>query len=140
MILVSPDTVVRRAAFDFAKGPIMTQKKLTISALSNAVETRDSAALQAYYDDNAVLTIIDSINTPSKPRTIKGKRDIGAFLDDVCSREMTHTIDTGIVDGKTLAYVERCQYVDGTRVIASSTAELGPHGIVRQTTVQAWDS
>ena len=118
----------------------MTQKTPTISGLRSAVESRDSAALQSFYDDNAVLTIIDSINTPSKPRTIKGKRDIGAFLDDVCSRDMVHEIDTGIIDSKTLAYVERCQYADGTRVVASNTAELGPNGIVRQTVVQAWDS
>ena len=118
----------------------MTQKTPTISGLRSAVESRDSAALQSFYDDDAVLTIIDSINTPSKPRTIKGKRDIGAFLDDVCSRDMTHTIDTGIIDSKTLAFVERCQYADGTRVVASNTAELGPNGIVRQTVVQAWDN
>jgi hypothetical protein len=123
-----------------AKEPIMTKNNLTITGLKSAVESRDSAALQAYYADNAVLTIIDSINTPSKPRVIKGKRDIAAFLDDVCGRDMIHAIDTGIVDGKTLAYVERCQYADGTRVVASNTAELGPSGIVRQTTVQAWDS
>jgi hypothetical protein len=70
----------------------MTQKIPTISGLRIAVEARDSDALNSYYDDNAVLTIIDSINTPSKPQTIKGKGGIGAFLDDVCSRDMTHTI------------------------------------------------
>ena len=118
----------------------MTQNKLTISGLRTAVEARDSATLASYFADNAVLTIIDSINTPSKPRTINGKRDISAFLDDVCGRDMTHTIDAGITDRKSLAYVERCQYADGTRVIASNTAELGPNGIVRQTIVQAWDS
>jgi hypothetical protein len=118
----------------------MTLKTPTISGLRTAVESRDSKALRSFYDDNAVLTIIDSINTPSKPRTITGKRDIGAFLDDVCGRDMTHTIDTGVIDGKTLAYVERCAYSDGTRVVASNTAELGPNGIVRQTIVQAWDS
>lgn len=118
----------------------MAQQKLTLSGLKSAVEKRDAMALQSYYDENAVLTIIDSINTPSKPRTIKGKRDIAAYLNDVCGRDMTHTIDTGIVDNKTLAYVERCQYVDGTRVVSSNTAELGAHGIVSQTTVQAWDS
>jgi hypothetical protein len=118
----------------------MTTNNFTIPGLKRAVESRNSAALQAYYADNAVLTIIDSVNTPSKPRIINGKRDIGVFLDDVCSRDMVHAIDSGIVDGKTLAYVERCQYADGTRVVASNTAELGPNGIVRQTIVQAWDS
>jgi hypothetical protein len=119
---------------------MMTQKKPTISGLRKAVESRDAATLLSFYADDSVLTIIDSINTPSKPRTIKGKRDIGAFLDDVCSRDMTHTIDTGMIDDKTLAYVERCQYAGGMRVVASNTAELGPNGIVRQTVVQAWDS
>ncbi len=118
----------------------MTKKIPTIVGLRKAVETRDSAALTSYCDNEAELTIIDSINTPSKPRTISGKRDIGAFFDDVCSRDMTHTMDSGIIDTKMLAYVERCQYADGTRVVASNTAELGPNGIVRQTIVQAWDS
>lgn len=118
----------------------MPHRKPTLSGLRSAVESRDSAALQAYYSDDAVLTIIDSINTPSKPRTIAGKRDIGAFFDDVCGRDMTHTIDSGILDSKMLAFVQRCQYADGTRVVASNTAEIGPNGIVRQTVVQAWDS
>lgn len=118
----------------------MTHQKPTIGGLRSAVESRDAAALKSFYDDNAVLTIIDSINTPSKPRTISGIREIGAFLDDVCGRDMTHSIDSGIVDSKALAYVERCKYSDGTRVVASNTAELGPNGIVRQTIVQAWDS
>lgn len=118
----------------------MTRKKPTISGLRNAVESRDSASLLSYYADDAVLTIIDSINTPSKPRVIRGKRDIGAFLDDVCGRDMTHSIDSGMVNAKSLAFVERCQYATGMRVVASNTAELGPDGIVRQTTVQVWDS
>ncbi len=115
-------------------------KTPTISGLRSAVEARDSATLTSYFDDDAVLTIIDSINPPSKPRTIAGKRDIGAFLDDVCARDMTHTIDSGMIDNKSLAYVEHCKYADGTRVVSSNTAELGPNGIIRQTIVQAWDS
>jgi hypothetical protein len=118
----------------------MTRKAPTISGLRKAVETGDAASLKALYADNAVITIIDSINTPSKPKTITGLREIGAFIDDVYSRDMTHTIDTGIVDGTMLAFVESCKYSDGTRVIASNTAELGPDGIVKQTVVQAWDS
>lgn len=118
----------------------MTRNAPTISGLRKAVETGDAASLKALYADNAVITIIDSINTPSKPRTIAGAQEIGAFLDDVYSRDMTHAIETGVVDDKMLAFVESCKYSDGTRVIASNTAELGPYGIIRQTVVQAWDS
>jgi len=112
----------------------------TIAGIRKAVESRDAKSLKALYASNAVLTIIDSENPPSKPRTITGAADIGAFLDDVYSRDMTHSLDSGIIDDKHLAFVEGCKYPDGTHVIASAMAELGPNGIVRQTIVQAWDS
>ena len=118
----------------------MNQKLPTIAGIRKAVETRDARSLKALYAANAILTIIDYDNPPSKPRTIKGATDIGSFLDDVYSRDMKHTLDSGILDGKYLAFVEGCSYPDGTHVIASSMAELGPSGIVKQTTVQAWDS
>ena len=118
----------------------MTNTNLTINGLRKAVETRNAASLKGYYADDAVLTIIDNDNPPSKPRTIKGAKEIGAFLDDVYSRDMTHTIDMGLIDGNKLAFIQGCKYGDGTCVIASNTAELGPNGIVRQTTVQAWDN
>ncbi|MFN4140724.1 nuclear transport factor 2 family protein [Aestuariivirga sp.] len=118
----------------------MTRSIPTIDGLRRAIETRDARSLTSFYADDAVLTIIDSDNPPSKPRTITGAKNIGAFLDDVYGRDMTHNLEMGLIEGGRLAFVQGCQYGDGTRVIASSTAELGPHGIVRQTTVQAWDS
>jgi hypothetical protein len=118
----------------------MSQITPTISGLRKAVESRDAASLKSLYAADAVLTIIDNDHPPSRPRTIRGAKDIGEFLDDVYSRDMTHTVEMGMADGKSLAFVQGCTYGDGTRVIASSTAELGPQGIVRQTTVQAWDN
>ena len=118
----------------------MSQKSITIDGIRKAVETRDAQSLKALYSAQAVMTIIDTDNPPSKPRKIKGAKEIGIFLDDVYSRDMKHTIDFGVVDGNHLAFTEGCQYPDGTHVIASTTAELGPDGIVNQTTVQAWDS
>jgi hypothetical protein len=118
----------------------VTHSHPTIDGLRRAIETRDAKSLKSYYADDAVLTIIDNDNPPSKPRTISGAKEIGAFLDDVYSRDMTHSLEMGVIDGKRLAFVQGCQYGDGTRVVASSTAELGPKGILRQTTVQAWDS
>ena len=118
----------------------MSQNSPTIAGIRRAVETRDAKSLKALYAANAVLTIIDTDNPPSKPRTIKGAKDIGNFLDDAYSRNMKHTLDQGVVDGKHLAFIEGCSYPDGTHVIASTMAELGPNGIVKQTTVQAWDN
>lgn len=118
----------------------MSMNEPTISNIRKAVEGRDAAGLKALYAADAVITVIDTMNPPSKPRIIAGAADIGAYLEDVCGRDMTHTLDSGITDGKHLAYVEGCRYADGIRVTASAMAELGPGGIVRQTIVQAWDS
>lgn len=118
----------------------MGQNSPTIAGIRKAVETRDAKSLKSLYAANAVMTIIDTDNPPSKPRIIKGAREIGSFLDDVYSRNMKHTLDHGVVDGKHLAYLEGCSYPDGTHVIASTIAELGPNGIVKQTIVQAWDN
>jgi len=118
----------------------MSQNSPTIAGIRKAVETRDAESLKALYAANAIVTIIDTDNPPSKPRTIKGAKEIGCFLDDVYGRDMKHTLEHGVADGKHLAYVEGCSYPDGTHVIASTMAELGTHGIVNQTIVQAWDN
>jgi hypothetical protein len=117
----------------------MTHSFPTIAGIRKAVESRDANSLKALYADNAVLTIIDAENPPSKPRTITGAGDIGGYFEDVCSRDMQHKLESGVVDDKHLAFVEGCQYPDGTHVVALAMAELGPEGIIKQTIVQAWD-
>lgn len=112
----------------------------TISSIRKAVESRDANSLKAMYASDAVLTIIDTVNSPSKPRIIAGAAAIGAYLEDVYSRDMTHTLESGVADGGSLAFTEACLYPDGCHVFASAMAEFGPEGIVKQTIVQAWDS
>lgn len=118
----------------------MSQDPPTIAGIRKAIETRDAESLKALYAANATVVIIDNDNPPSKPRTIRGAKDIGSFLDDLYSRDMKHTLDHGVVDDKYLAYIEGFSYPDGTHAIASTMAELGPNGIVNQTIVQAWDN
>jgi hypothetical protein len=115
----------------------------SIDVLRKAVESRDAAGMKALSAADAVLTIIDTINPPNRPRVVKGAAEIGSYLDDACGRDMTHELEFGVVEGNRPAFLERCAYPDGVRAAASCTAELGPGGpggIVRQTTVQAWDS
>lgn len=112
----------------------------SIDSLRRAIEGRDAKSLASLYAEDAVLTIIDSDNPPSKPRIIRGAKEIAAFLEDVYSRDMTHSLEMGLIDGSQLAFVQGCRYPDGARVIASNSAEIGERGIVKQTTVQVWDS
>ena len=118
----------------------MTMPGLTVSDLRRAIEGHNAHVLSGLYADDAVMRIIDRDNPPSKPRELKGKAAIAAFYDDVCSRAMTHKLETGVADGDRLAFTQACTYPDGTRVFCSAMIELDHGKIARQTTVQAWDA
>jgi hypothetical protein len=108
-------------------------------AIKEAMETRDGHALAGFYAENAVLSIIDKHNPPSKPRELVGKAAISAFWNDVCSREMDHNIDATVADGNRIALTETCAYPDGTRVFCAAMIDIAGRHIVRQTMIQAWD-
>ncbi|UGT44810.1 nuclear transport factor 2 family protein [Nocardia yamanashiensis] len=103
------------------------------------IEERDAAALRAMYAEDAEVRMIDQDNPPSHPRVLRGRDQIGAYLADVCGREMTHEIQHAVTDGVTVNFFEACRYPDGTRVLCAVTMDLSDGRIVRETGVQAWD-
>jgi hypothetical protein len=109
-------------------------------ALRAAVEARDAATLAGLYADDATVEIVDAANTPSRPRTLKGRAEIDAFLGDVYARDMTHDVDLVVHAGDALGYSVRCTYPDGTRVLCNSVAQLRDGRIAREVVVQAWDA
>ena len=113
---------------------------ITVSDLRRAIEGRSAQILSGFYLDDAVMHIIDRDNPPSRPRELRGKTAIAAYYDDVCSRAMTHKVETGVADGDHLAFTQACAYPDGTRVFCSAMIELDRGKIARQTNVQAWDA
>jgi hypothetical protein len=116
-----------------------TLNTVSVADLKRAIEGRDAKTLIGFYDENATLRIIDHDNSPSKPRELKGKVAIAAYYEDVCGRAMTHRIESGVTDGKQLAYTQICTYPEGGKVFCSAMVELKDGKIVRQTAVQAWD-
>jgi ketosteroid isomerase-like protein len=113
---------------------------ITISDLRSAIEGRSAQSLSAFYTDDAVMKIIDRDNPPSRPRELKGRAAIAAYYDDVCSRAMTHKVESGVAEGDWLAFTQACSYPDGTRVFCSAMIELRGGKIARQTNLQAWDA
>jgi ketosteroid isomerase-like protein len=109
------------------------------AAIKNAIEARDGKMLSSFYSDDAVVRVIDRNNPPSKPREIRGRAAISTFWDDICSRAMTHKVDTTIAEGDSLAFTQACAYPDGTKVFCAAMLELKGGRIARQTVVQAWD-
>ena len=112
---------------------------VTGAAIKRAIEGRDGRMLASFYADDAVVRVIDRNNPPSKPRQIKGRAAIDMFWDDICSRAMTHNIETSIAEGNRLAFTQACAYPDGAKVLCVAMLELKGGKIARQTVVQAWD-
>ncbi|CAN7723294.1 nuclear transport factor 2 family protein [Phyllobacterium sp. LjRoot231] len=107
--------------------------------LKNAIEGRDGHKLASLYANDAVVQVMDRNNPPSRPREIKGRTAIGTFWDDICSRTMTHKVDTRIAEGNRLAFTQDCTYPDGAKVFCMAFVDLKDGLIARQTVIQAWD-
>ena len=112
-----------------------------VEALRRGIEERDASTMRGLYAENAQLTVVDQRDQPSHPHEIAGSTAIGEFLDDVCGRDMEHNLEQVVVsaDGTHAAYMERCRYPDGTRVMSTSMLDLRDGRIVAQTSLQAWD-
>jgi ketosteroid isomerase-like protein len=113
--------------------------RVTGDALKRAIESRDGRMLSSFYTDDALLRIVDRNNPPSQPRQVKGRTAITTFWDDICSRAMTHRVETSIADGNRLAFSQACAYPDGMKVLCFALCDLKGGKIARQTVVQAWD-
>ncbi|MFE4516844.1 nuclear transport factor 2 family protein [Kitasatospora sp. NPDC056783] len=108
-------------------------------ALREGIERGDAETLLALYAEDAELRMVDRKTQPSHPLVMHGRAEIGAMLDDVYGREMTHKLEQVVVQGDHVAFLESCRYPDGVRVLMSSMADLRDGRIVDQTSVQAWD-
>lgn len=104
-----------------------------------ATAERDAATLLSLYADDAEIESIDHQTQPSRPRTLHGRAEISAYLDDVCGRDMKHQVDHVVVDADTAAYAETCEYPDGTKVRYVGVLDLHDGRISHQSGVQAWD-
>jgi hypothetical protein len=113
---------------------------VTPATLKQAIEQREAQTLIDFYADNATLRIIDRDHPPSKPMEIKGRAEIARYYQDLCGRAMTHRVESAVADSEHMAFVQACAYPDGTRVTCSAMLDLTNGKIVRQTSVQAWDS
>ena len=117
-----------------------TTSTLDITALTHAIEKRDAAGQLAHYAPDAELTVVDAVNSPSRPKVLRGASEIGAHLTDTCDRDMTHEVRSSVADAQRIAMEVACRYPDGTQVLCLCIADVADGRIVRQHTVQAWDS
>jgi len=107
--------------------------------LKRSIEERDASAQVALFADDATVEVVDKANPPSNPLVLRGRDAIREQLEDVMSRDMTHSVSGLVVDGDRASYLIDCTYPDGNKVLCLATLELSDGRIVRQRGVQAWD-
>jgi ketosteroid isomerase-like protein len=112
---------------------------LDFEVLRGAIEDRDAETLLGLYADDAEVLTINRNTTPSSPLVLRGKEEIGEYLRDVSSREMTHKVENEVVGSDRISFQEACEYPDGVRVLGAETLDLRDGKIVRQVNVEAWD-
>ena len=110
------------------------------AALARAIESRDAAGQLASYHPDAVLTVADHLNPPSRPRIVRGTSSLRAYLDEVCGRDMVHSVQTSIATADHIAFEVACAYPDGTRVQCLCIAGVTDGKIAWQHQVQTWDT
>jgi hypothetical protein len=106
---------------------------------SRAAEERDASTQLSMYGPDAVVTIADRNSQPGSPRVLRTREEIEHWLEDMYGRDMTHTVRHRVQDQSGAAYVQACQYPDGTNVLCATVIELDGGLITGQTVVQVWD-
>jgi ketosteroid isomerase-like protein len=110
------------------------------TTLAAAIEARDAESIIARYDDDAVLTVLDRDHPPAAPALYRGRQAIGDYYRDVCGRNIDHQVRDLVATAGGLAFAQHCRYPDGTKVVCTTVAALEDGRIVRQTSIQVWDS
>jgi hypothetical protein len=118
----------------------MTVTTPDMTSLSHAIESRDAAAVTAWYHPDAVLTLYDRDHAPAAPQVFTGAAEIGAYYRDVCGRNIAHEVRDAVATTDGLAYTQHCRYPDGLGVVCVTVATLHDGRIARQTAIQVWDS
>ena len=116
-----------------------TATTFDLATFTRAIEERDASAQLALYSDGASVTLVDRNAQPGAPRVLRDKGEIAVWVQDVCARDMTHSVGHTVSDATGVAFTEACRYPDGTNVLCATVLELEDGLIVRQIGVQAWD-
>jgi hypothetical protein len=110
-----------------------------LDRFTRAAEERDAATQLSMYGPDAVVTINNKIDQPGSPRVLRTRPEIKAWLEDMYSRDMSHSVQHRVLDESGAAYTQACRYPDGTNVVCATVIELDGGVISGQTVLEVWD-
>lgn len=107
--------------------------------LKGAIIGRQAEVAASLYADDVEIVVVNRNYPPSQPFIRRGKAAALALWQDICGREMTHSITATVVGEDCFAIRESCAYADGGRVVGHVIAELRDGRIARYFSVDCWD-
>ena len=107
---------------------------------SRAIDASDAESQIAAYADCAELEVIDPDNPPSSPQLLKGKNAIADWVRSNCQQHVMQRVLRTIDGDDRIAYTVAQVRCDGSREIATSTAELRDGLVTEQHMVLVPDS
>jgi ketosteroid isomerase-like protein len=110
-----------------------------LASMRRALEAHDEQALVSAYADDAVVIVYSERNRPSTARKIEGHDAIAAWVHDVMSRNLQHTLGDEVVGSDRFACTETCLYPTGERVFGTYVCDVRDGRIARQIGAEAWD-
>jgi hypothetical protein len=118
---------------------IATSTKFDLDHFARASEERDASTQLSMYRPDATVTVVDPSNQPRSPRLLQGREQIKDWIEEVASRDLTHSVGQTVEAEDGAAYTVACRYPDDTKVLCATVLELEGGQIARQTVVQVWD-
>jgi hypothetical protein len=107
--------------------------------LKRALIGRDAELAGSLYAEDVELVIMNRNFPPSQPFVRRGQAAALELWQDLCAKEMTHTVTATVIGDNIFAIRESCMYADGGRVVGHVIAELRDGRIIRQYSVDTWD-
>jgi ketosteroid isomerase-like protein len=107
--------------------------------LKRALIGRDAELAASLYSDDVEIVVVNRNYPPSQPFVRRGRQAALELWQDICGREMTHSVTATVVGENSFAIRESCMYADGGRVVGHVIAELRDGRIARHFSVDCWD-
>jgi SnoaL-like domain len=117
-----------------------TTSTLDLDDFAAAIESRNAESVSSHYAKDATLTLFDRDHPPAAPTVYHGIDEISAYYRDICGRNLDHEVTDRVSTPDSIAFVQRCQYSSGERVVCATVATVQGGAITSQTAVQVWDS
>ena len=110
-----------------------------LAGYRDAAVAMDAQRWTAYFADDATWTEYRHSAPPRDPHVMRGCAEIGDYLSEVCTDDLTLEFGNEVLDERRAAYTLTCVLPDGRRIVENTILEHRDGLIVWLVEVEAWD-